>query len=203
MGDLTYYALNDYYYAILPDAVVRPATAQTVPDALCSCYKVVAPNCVSSQTNYDDFACTISVSFDRVLLRDSRYSTAADLKAALAGQTFLYRLAEPQIYQLIGTPIPTLKGQNAIWADTGDVSVNYRADTKLYIDAQIKATRSLIAGIETSMTASKAYSAGDMLIVGDTLYKAATTIASGAALTPGTNVNQTTVAEQLLLLANA
>lgn len=137
MGELEYYKLNDYYYAILPDAVVRPETAQTVPDALCSCYKVVAPNRVSSQTTYDDFACTISASFDRVLLRDSRYSTAADLKAALSGQKFRYRLAEPQTYQLPGTPIPTHKGVNNVWATTGDVAVNYRADTALYIEKKM------------------------------------------------------------------
>lgn len=62
-----------------------------------------------------------------------------------------------------------------------------------------KAARNLIAGIETSMTASKAYSAGDMLIVGNTLYKviAPEGIASGATLTPGTNVKVTTAADEL------
>ena len=85
----------------------------------------------------------------------------------------------------------------------GDFAVSYKMGVQEYIDQQTKATRSLIAGIETDMTASKAYSTGDMLIVGDTLYKATTAIASGATLTPGTNVNATTVAEQLILLANA
>lgn len=101
-------------------------------------------------------------------------------------------------------PILTLLGVNNVYADCGSVNaLTYPADTKLYIDGQNRVTRSLIAGIETSMTASKAYSTGDLLIVGDTLYKVAAPIASGATLTPGTNVNPTTVAEQLMLLANA
>ena len=101
-------------------------------------------------------------------------------------------------------PILTLLGANNVWADCGPIeALTYPADTKLYVDGQTKVTRSLIAGIETSMTASKPYATGDLLIVGDTLYKVAAPIASGAAFTPGTNVNPTTVAEQLLLLANA
>ncbi len=43
---------------------------------------------------------------------------------------------------------------------------------------------------------------GDLLIVGDTLYKATAAIASGETIAAGTNVAATTVAEQLLLLAN-
>lgn len=38
-----------------------------------------------------------------------------------------------QTYQLTPTQVRTLLGQNNIWADTGDVTVEYRADTKLYI----------------------------------------------------------------------
>ena len=52
------------------------------------------------------------------------------------------------------------------------------------------------------MTATRAYSVGELLIVGDALYRVVAAIASGATLTPGTNVTATTVAEQLLLLAN-
>lgn len=40
----------------------------------------------------------------------------------------------PQSYQLSPQQIKTLLGTNNVWADTGDVTVKYRADTKLYID---------------------------------------------------------------------
>ena len=121
---------------------------------------------------------------------------------------FAILLDTPQTVQLTPSQMmQTLLGTNHIFADTGDVSVEYRADSKMYIDQQIaesqRATRSLIAGIETEMVASKNYAEGDLLIVGDTLYKTTATIASGATLTVGINVAVTTVAEQLIALANA
>ena len=51
------------------------------------------------------------------------------------------------------------------------------------------------------MTATKAYSSGDLLIVNGTLYKASTSIANGATLTEGTNVTATTVAAEIAALA--
>ena len=42
-------------------------------------------------------------------------------------------------YNLDPTEIKSLKGNNNIWADTGDTSVEYCADTKLYIDKKINA----------------------------------------------------------------
>ena len=107
------------------------------------------------------------------------------------------------VYQVSPVDVRTLRGDNTLWADCGDVAVTWRADPTLYADKCTSATHSLIAGVEPTMTASKAYTTGQLLIVGDTLYKVAASIASGATLTPGTNVTQTTVAEQLLLLANA
>ena len=50
------------------------------------------------------------------------------------GAQVVYELATPITYQLTPQEITTLLGQNNIWADTGDMSVTYRADTKLYID---------------------------------------------------------------------
>lgn len=47
---------------------------------------------------------------------------------------FIVPLKTPQTYQLSPQQIKTLLGINNVWADTGDVTVKYRADTKLYID---------------------------------------------------------------------
>lgn len=62
--------------------------------------------------------------------------TAEDTEVAL-----YYRLAEPVTYQLTASQITgiltTLHGNNNIWADTGDVTADYPADTKLYIDNHI------------------------------------------------------------------
>ena len=117
--------------------------------------------------------------------------------------TVSYLLATPQEITLTPTEIKTLLGLNNVWADAGNTSITYPADTKTYIDNRINSTRKLIAGIETGFVASKPYAVGDMLIIEDDLYKVASSIASGATITVGTNVTKTTVAEQLLALANA
>ena len=49
----------------------------------------------------------------------------------------VYELSNPITYTVTATEISTMLGQNNIWADTGDTSVTYKADTKLYIDNKI------------------------------------------------------------------
>lgn len=48
-------------------------------------------------------------------------------------------LATPQTFQLTPQEVSTVLGQNNIFADTGNVTVQYRADTKLYIDKVLNA----------------------------------------------------------------
>ena len=47
-------------------------------------------------------------------------------------------------YTIDPVTISTLLGQNNIWADTGDVTVGYKADTKLYIDKKFAELQALI-----------------------------------------------------------
>lgn len=53
--------------------------------------------------------------------------------------SFVYPLVTPQTYQLTPQEVKTVLGQNNIFADTGNVTVQYRADTKLYIDKVLNA----------------------------------------------------------------
>lgn len=57
------------------------------------------------------------------------------------GAQVVYELAEPLVYDLTPVEIRTLVGENHIWADTGDVTVMYSADTKAFIDNYIAARR--------------------------------------------------------------
>lgn len=50
---------------------------------------------------------------------------------------FAYMLATPLTYQLSATEVKSLLGINNVWSDAGDVDVEYRADTKLYIDKKL------------------------------------------------------------------
>lgn len=68
--------------------------------------------------------------------------------------------------------------------------------------AALKKANAMLIGMllenrEDGMTASRSYSEGDLIIVDGTLYKVQSRIASGAALTVGTNVKQTTLAAEI------
>ena len=73
-------------------------------------------------------------------------TTEAEANAWLANNSyhFFYYLATPFTVQLAPQQIKTLLGQNNIWADTGDVSVDYRADTKMYIDKKFAELQALV-----------------------------------------------------------
>lgn len=133
-------------------------------------------------------------------------TTADEAKAALDAALPMYCVLSkttPDVYKLSAKQITTLLGTNNIFADCGDITVTYGADPGLYVDKRIAASKSIIAGVETAMVATKTYATGDMLIVGDDLYKATTAITPDETIAVGTNVAKTTVAEQLIALASS
>ena len=69
-------------------------------------------------------------------------TTLNEFKTAYNSQTpvfIVYRLATPIEVDLTPTEITTLLGINNVWADTGDIEVEYCADTKRYIQKVISA----------------------------------------------------------------
>lgn len=102
----------------------------------------------------------------------------------------LYPLAEPQTYQLDPVTIATLLGQNNIWADCGDTTVDYRADTKLYIEK-------LTAPTEDDMVANTNIPSDTYFMIGNTLYLSTTTIPAGDTINPGTNCTKMDLAAAL------
>ena len=121
------------------------------------------------------------------------------------GAQVVYKLATPTTYALSAVDVvQMLQGVNNVWTDAaGTVSGEYYANTALYVEKIVNAQKGMIAGVEEAMTATQNYSVGDLMIVGDALYRATAAISSGAALVVRTNIAQTTVAEQLIALANA
>lgn len=91
--------------------------------------------------------------------------------------------------QLSPTEVKSLLGQNNIFADTGDSSVEYRADTKLYIERLTEPDADMIA--DANITS------GSYFMVGNTLYKATANIASGSAVIEGTNAIRKSLSEAL------
>lgn len=96
----------------------------------------------------------------------------------------------PTTVQLDPETLSTLLGANNIWADTGDVSVNYRADTTLYIDK-------LTGSTEEDMIADAPIASGKYFLVGNRLFLSTASIAAGAQLTIGTNCTETNLAAAL------
>ena len=77
------------------------------------------------------------------------YTTIADMLSDFGGTlTFVYPLATPITYQLDPVTIKTLlSNPNNIWADTGDISISYKADTKSYVDQHEGVTDVQVGGV--------------------------------------------------------
>ena len=58
-----------------------------------------------------------------IRVRDSSYTTARDFKTAMNGVQLVYELATPTEITLTPTQVTTLLGNNNIWANSGDVTV--------------------------------------------------------------------------------
>ena len=139
-------------------------------------------------------------------IKDDRFSDATDFKNGVSGQTIVYELAEPQTYQLTPAEVRTILGECHVWADTGDITSlmywkvagkgiaeavsNASANAK-YDDGQ---TRAMITNsIETTNTASKSYSAGNLIILNGQLLRATTGIGIGGTITIGSNAEVITL----------
>lgn len=83
-------------------------------------------------------------------------------------------------------------------ASDSDSTYQPYAETNKQLTDNVTDIETAIAPLEIG-TASQAYAKGDYLIMSDKLYKATTAIVSGATLTVGTNITQTSVAEELEL----
>lgn len=101
-----------------------------------------------------------------------------------------YPLRTPITYSLTLQEITTLLGTNNIWADCGDVSAEYPADTKLYI-------QKINAPTDDDMTADTQIESGKYFLIGNTLYLSTTVIPAGDTINPGTNCTKTNLAEAL------
>ena len=103
-----------------------------------------------SWSQYDFFAITTTVSQSgkvNILGKNIVDTlTPTEFRAWLSSTPLqvCYELATPITVQLSPSQMQTLLGQNNLLADTGDVAVEYRADTKLYIDGKFSQLQALI-----------------------------------------------------------
>lgn len=175
---------NNYFTATNDLGAKIPSNTTKKANAICSNYKV------ASQSAWADYIpCFFINTGGALVVADRSYSDVATFKSAMSGIQLVYELATPIEIQLTPHEVKSLLGQNSIFADTGDSSVEYRADTKLYIERLTEPDADMIADANIV--------SGQYFMVGNKLYKATANIASGSAVIVGTNAIRKSLSEAL------
>lgn len=180
--------LPRFYTSGLANDIRLLVSNDDVVDGVSSMYKVVSFNnlYVTGKQNG-----TMAVSTTKaVSVINTDYTDATSFKTAMNGQMFVYPLATPLTYQLSATEVKSLLGINNVWSDAGDIDVEYRADTKLFIER-------LTAPDSADMIADANITSGKYFMVGNNLYKATANIANGAQIIVGTNCISKSLSEAL------
>ena len=142
MGDLSWSSYMGAFYA----NIVGKNYLNQYANVICSCYATYPENFNNASTAGNTLSNGQIAGFYRssgtstdsyVYVKDTAYNDPTAFKTAVTGQKIVYELATPITYQLTPTEVSTVLGQNNIWANCGDVDVEYRADTKLYIQKVI------------------------------------------------------------------
>ena len=140
--------------------------------------------------NYDNF---ISYNGGSVVVGFRTITDVNTFKAYISDHPLqaVWKLATPQTYQLTPTEvITTLLGQNNIWTDCGPSTVEYQADTKLYI-------QKINTPTDDDMIADANIASGQYFIVNNNLYLSTAAILAGDPIKPGTNCTLTNLAAAL------
>jgi hypothetical protein len=164
----------------------------TALDVLAKNYSRIVSDVFVYSANLAPWTCRMATPPGKTYLRTPKdqYSSPANFKTAMSGVQLVYELATPQTYQLTPVEIEMLLGDNNVWADTGDSTVTYRADTKLYI-------QKINTPTDDDMIADAQIASGKYFIIGGNLYKSTTTIPAGDAINPGSNCILTNLADAL------
>ena len=130
----------------IPSAdTLQSASASAIPDMITDKATAISYNAAASNTaeNYGvtitDVGITTQTRVRVAIPKSQNVITVEGANAWAANNpiTVVYPLTNPLTYQLSATEIKSLLGINNIWSDAGDVEVEYRADTKLYIDKRL------------------------------------------------------------------
>ena len=158
----------------------------TSSDLICNAFK---PGVGSTQDDRIYFSDNKKLS----IRTSAQYESVEALLSAIGSLVCVYPLETPVTYQLTAEQVKTLLGLNNIWADTGDISIEYHADPSMFVEQKTKAIKKTIAYVQNDFTAVQQYLVNDLVYVGDTLYIVTSQIAQGATMTPNTNCTETTL----------
>ncbi len=207
LGTLTWVtdtdATGQYFYGTLAGAQ-RATSASAAGNIRCAKYDTAPSN------NVQDKNIAISSNNTTLYVRDTTYSDAAAFKTAMSGVMLYYELATP-----VTTPIDPplnitykteLGGTEEVMLDSTATAPQSAPVPMVTVygytaDGAIDKSLSVIAPVERGK-ASANYAVGSYLVMGHTLYKVTTAIASGESITPGTNVVATTVMAEVIALTS-
>ena len=135
MGTLNWMYFSAQQRLVAQVNSAKPAGVNAGLDGACSVYKVVnTPYRLAPDKSIVIGNNFISNLYAAMVVHDEDYTDAETFKTAVSGQMLVFPIKTPVTYQLTPTEVTTLLGTNNIWSDTGDSTVEYRADTKLYVD---------------------------------------------------------------------
>ena len=143
-----------------------------------------------------------------LVTKSGEYASAAAFKTAMSGVYLVYELAtpttetadpftSPQIVDAYGTE--RYVDERTVAVPVGHVT-KYPDNLREKLDGLPWDFSTLIAPTEKTYTATRNYTAGSLLIVGNVLYKVTANIANGGTITPNTNCTATTLAEVISAL---
>ena len=121
------------------NAVITANNPSQYSTPVCDTYKGVAPSTSLAMNTDKTIKILRNSANPRLCIKDTRYTDTTSFGAAVDGVQVVFLLKDYVTYQLAPMEIRTLLGANNIWADTGETTLRYTADTKRYIQRLIAA----------------------------------------------------------------
>ena len=198
---------NHWRFAAILNEVVKAVTPADVFNGICEEYNSVSPG--------DTYSGVTGVSNNNttntIFVCDESYTDAATLKSAMSGVYLVYELATPttetadaydkqQAFDVTGTEeyVDTRAVPIPVWNDVFfPTSLISRIDAlEDEFNEEINSIAGSLAMVETSQATAN-HEVGDYIAINNQLYKVTVAIASGEAIVVGTNVQSTTIADEL------
>lgn len=187
---------------------ILPGTQNGIPHIVCSKFTTDTDGNVWNKTT--DNTITVGYTRQNLYVNAQAYisGTTGQFKAAMSGVYLIYERTPTGYTIETAAPYDALQICDPLgteeYVTTGIVpvghSTQYPEDQVAKLDGLPSDFSTLIAPTEKAYTATRAYTTGRLLIVNNILYKATTSIASGATLTVGTNIVATTLDEVIASL---
>lgn len=160
LGTLTWTYSNSFFRTDgIASAVKRPPNNQTKVNAISSAYPIMTWTAISGT----DTAIAVDTT-GRMIVANPSITSLSDFQTAISDVQLCYELAEPRTIQLTPKQVTTLLGTNNVWADSGEVCLEYEHTQGV---PTLKARRTTYTTTESSEDtfALTDYTASDILFV--------------------------------------